>query len=129
MRELENQPETNLLPEEVEEKFSQLMVRRREGGEEGGGRGVKKEEGGGEGGGRGRHDHITSACLPTLCFSCLIHSLYSPSPISHTLSSHTHLSTPPPISHSPLHTPSNSHTPSLRTSSLILRHLNLRRQS
>lgn len=26
--ELENQPETNLLPEEVEEKFSQLMVRR-----------------------------------------------------------------------------------------------------
>ena len=47
VRELENQPETNLLPEEVEEKFSQLMVRRREGGEGGRGRGVKKEEGGG----------------------------------------------------------------------------------
>ena len=43
--ELENQPETNLLPEEVEEKFSQLMVRR--GGEEegkGGGEGEEVEE-------------------------------------------------------------------------------------
>ena len=57
--ELENQPETNLLPEEVEEKFSQLMVRRGgggEGGREGEGaeeREVVGREGGEEGGGEG----------------------------------------------------------------------------
>ena len=61
--ELENQPETNLLPEEVEEKFSQLMVRRVGGEREvgGGGRGGGEREGeereeegeGGEEGGEG----------------------------------------------------------------------------
>lgn len=93
MRELENQPETNLLPEEVEEKFSQLMVRRREGGREGGG---GREEG------RGRHNPITCTCLPTLCFFCLTHS-----PISHTLPLHTHLPTCPPhlTPTLPTHTP------------------------
>ena len=66
--------------------------------------------------------------LPVFTLSHLTHTSLTHSP-PHTLPSLTHLLTPLPISHSPLHTPSNSHPPSLRTSSLILRHLNLRRQS
>ena len=116
--ELENQPETNLLPEEVEEKFSQLMVRRVEGGEGGRRRGKRGGEGRGKRGrrrekgekregkegeegeeedGTERYDHITAVATHRYV---QIHCRCISSLLAPPTSTPSHL-TLPPNSHSP----------------------------